>query len=82
MRALHLVLTVLFQTLRVLGHSRSDLILENLAVPSRNVIRSVIRLHGARSGGEDPHTGQSDDLGVRRREMPDSGAGRILITDR
>ncbi len=32
MRALHLVLTVLFQTLRVLGRSRSDLILENLAL--------------------------------------------------
>ncbi len=32
MRALNLVLTVLFQTLRVLGRSRSDLILENLAL--------------------------------------------------
>ena len=32
MRALHLVLTVLFQTLRVLGRSCSDLILENLAL--------------------------------------------------
>jgi hypothetical protein len=32
MRALNLVLTVLFQTLRVLGRSRSDPILENLAL--------------------------------------------------
>jgi len=32
MRALRLVLTVLFETLRALGRSRSDLILENLAL--------------------------------------------------
>jgi hypothetical protein len=48
MKSLNLVLTVLFQSLRSLGRSRSDLLLENVAL--RQQINALIKTKALRSG--------------------------------
>jgi len=52
MRVLNLVLTVLFQSVRALGRSRSDLILENLALRQQIAVLTRMK-HGARFRASD-----------------------------
>ena len=52
MRVLNLVLTVLFQSVRALGRSRSDLILENMALRQQIAVLTRMK-HGARFRASD-----------------------------